>query len=336
MVEARSTPKTLTRLDYVSCLVFGVQEDAQASQARKRAASPHPRGAALSATGPLQYCPAPSAPFAARLEPAPQPEARVEELLQGCGLEEWVAPFARERIDYSTMLELEMSDLVELGMPLGHRKLLLKALRLASSAANQGPPNRALEPPGPQSLESLDPPPQKHLKKIAPRRIFGAAGTEEGGEAQEAQTDVLLHLKHLSLPHTSLGPSSTNDSDAHGWVAGGPGGEAPGETPGEEQTTAEEEQPRSVESAADATLVGGGKGKMSLQEKRVAKKAAEAVKKAAKLATRGDASRHIETPQGSALGRGQEKQATALDAKQQAALDAFSVRQVWSDAVSRC
>jgi hypothetical protein len=54
---------------------------------------------------------------------------------------------------------------------------------------------------------------------------------------------------------------------------------------------------------------------MSLQEKRVAKTAAQAAKKAAKLATRDPASDKAET----------------ADGQQQKALDAFSVRQVSSN-----
>lgn len=70
-----------------------------------------------------------------------------------------------------------------------------------------------------------------------------------------------------------------------------------------------------MEPAADATRVGVRKGKMSLQEKRVAKTAAQAAKKAAKLATRDPASDKAET----------------ADGQQQKALDAFSVRQVSSN-----
>ena len=313
---------------------------------------------------------------AARPERAPQPDGRVEELLRGCGLDEWGQCFARECIDYSAMLELEMSDLVSLGMPLGHRKLLLKAVRLACSASDQAPPadltcsasdqappSHALQPPAPPSPPAQE---DKKKKKKGARRVPGAAGTEQGGQAHAAEVDD-------ALLHTHPGPSPLHTArEAHGWVTGGQGGAggkapygetleeamtsrasledggggragqrvgavgraagavAAGEshsqvagrqrrggaeaqpTGEEEQRTKEEEECTSVEPAADATRVGVRKGKMSLQEKRVAKTAAQAAKKAAKVATCHPASDIAETPH----------------ALQQKALDAFSVRQV--------
>ena len=371
--------KTLPLLNFGSALVCCVhaciQEEPQASKERKGAARP---------------------------ESAPQPDGRVEELLQGCGLDEWGQCFARERIEYAAMLELEMSDLVSLGMPLGHRKLLLKAVRLASSASDQAPPvgltssvgltsavgltssssdqaapSHSLEPPAPPS-----PPAQEEKKKKkAARRVPGAAGTEQGGQARQAHAAEADN----ALLHTPPGPPPPHTArDAHGWVTGGQGGaggEAPhGETPEEvrtsrasledgggcgaglervgavgraagavaagethaqvagethshvagrqrrggaeaqrtaeeEERTTEEEECTSVEPAAVVTRVGVRKGKMSLQEKRVAKTAAQAAKKAAKLATRDPASDNAETAHG----------------QQQKALDAFSVRQVSSN-----
>ena len=37
--------------------------------------------------------------------------------------------FRRERVTWSTLGELEMSDLVELGLPLGSRKVLMRAIQ---------------------------------------------------------------------------------------------------------------------------------------------------------------------------------------------------------------
>jgi hypothetical protein len=245
------------------CAYGCIQEDTQTSKERKGAARP---------------------------ERAAQRDARVEELLQACGLDEWGPCFARERIDYSGMLELEMSDLVSLGMPLGHRKLLLKAVRLASSASEQAPPAHALEHPAPPSLAV-----QKDKKKNkAARRVPGAAGTAQGGQAHQAHSaeadDALLEADEEAQP-----------------------------TAEEEERTPEEEECTSMEAAADGTRVGVRKGRTSLQEKRVAKMAAQAAKKAAKLGTRAPCQ------------NADSDNAETADAKQQKALDAFSVSQVSSN-----
>eukprot|EP00960_Hanusia_phi_P069425 767089-Hanusia_phi.AAC.1 len=60
-------------------------------------------------------------------------DRRVEAMLEGCGLGEWRAVFHKEKITYETMFDLANEDLVELGMALGERKRLLKAVSQARS-----------------------------------------------------------------------------------------------------------------------------------------------------------------------------------------------------------
>ncbi|NIR28793.1 MAG: AAA family ATPase [Gammaproteobacteria bacterium] len=68
--------------------------------------------------------------------------------LEGLGLGEYANLFAEQRIDQEVLRELTDADLKELGIPLGPRKKLLKAIRSASQDAlkSPGPPQAALPP----------------------------------------------------------------------------------------------------------------------------------------------------------------------------------------------
>jgi hypothetical protein len=52
----------------------------------------------------------------------------IAEFLTGLGLERYIAEFAREEIDAETLWHLEDADLREIGLPLGPRKKLLRAI----------------------------------------------------------------------------------------------------------------------------------------------------------------------------------------------------------------
>ena len=51
--------------------------------------------------------------------------------LASVGLRHYADLFAKHEVDYETLLDLEEQDLEKLGIPLGHRKKLLKAIARA-------------------------------------------------------------------------------------------------------------------------------------------------------------------------------------------------------------
>jgi class 3 adenylate cyclase/predicted ATPase len=63
------------------------------------------------------------------------PSGSVADWLTELGLAEYIELFERERLEVSVLPDLNESDLEKLGLPLGHRKRLLKAISALSSAA---------------------------------------------------------------------------------------------------------------------------------------------------------------------------------------------------------
>src|ERR1700686_1928285 len=55
--------------------------------------------------------------------------------LRGLGLEQYEAAFRENEIDGEVLPELTEGDLEKLGIPLGHRKRLLKAIKALGTAA---------------------------------------------------------------------------------------------------------------------------------------------------------------------------------------------------------
>jgi len=281
-----------------------------------------------------------------KAKPVRKCHPRVEELLQACGLEEWVECFGRERIDYEALVELDTSDLVDLGMPLGHRKLLLKQLRLAAAsdqdaaAASEKDDQNAASHPSPSSPLSPSqspaptPPPaglktrqKKETKKAARQARAAAAAAEEVHKVEADHTqDATQEDAHDDARPGSPPRPSAPDADACQGQGQGrhqvqrhqvqPEVEAAAEAgeAGEaaRAETAEEEEGREGAQDGASAGKGKGKGKQSLEERRAAKKAA-------KLALR-SAAADTQTAQGPPPG------AAALEAA--SALDSFSVRQV--------
>jgi class 3 adenylate cyclase len=70
-------------------------------------------------------------------------EIDVPAWLDALGLGGYAATFADQAIDGDTLAELSEHDLAQLGMPLGHRKRLLRAIALLAPA-----PKEAARPPG--------------------------------------------------------------------------------------------------------------------------------------------------------------------------------------------
>ncbi len=95
--------------------------------------------------------------------------------LDGLGLGQYAAAFAKDDIDWDVLAELDEPDLEKLGLSLGHRKKLLKAI---SGLAGEGErsahssPAAAIHPPNPYT--------PKHLAD----RILSTRGVLEGERKQ--------------------------------------------------------------------------------------------------------------------------------------------------------
>src|SRR5271163_3697266 len=66
--------------------------------------------------------------------------------LENIGLGRYAAVFAENDVDFPALLELTESDLKELGLSLGHRKILLKAIAGLANAERAGLPKTPIVP----------------------------------------------------------------------------------------------------------------------------------------------------------------------------------------------
>jgi hypothetical protein len=67
--------------------------------------------------------------------------------LRSLGLQRYEAAFLENEIDWNVLPELEESDLEKIGIPLGPRKLLLKAIRALGPSAPAEPVAPPVAPP---------------------------------------------------------------------------------------------------------------------------------------------------------------------------------------------
>src|SRR5215472_7953176 len=75
--------------------------------------------------------------------------ATIKEWLASLGMSEYSARFAQERIEIDVLSELTDQDLERLGIPLGHRRRMLRAIRERGGAA-PATPQPAMASPAPQ------------------------------------------------------------------------------------------------------------------------------------------------------------------------------------------
>ena len=90
------------------------------------------------------------APTLASFFDRPAQMQSISEWLQALGLDEYVKLFEQNKIDIDILPDLTERDLQDLGLPLGDRKRLLKAL--AASAAPQIPEQSVTAATSPRSL----------------------------------------------------------------------------------------------------------------------------------------------------------------------------------------
>jgi class 3 adenylate cyclase/tetratricopeptide (TPR) repeat protein len=107
--------------------------------------------------------------------------------LRGVGLGQYEATFRESEIDAEVLLELTESDLSQLGVPLGHRKRLLKAI-VALGAAEKPPANAA---PGPRREDAVSPGGERRQLTVMFCDLVGSTALSEKLDPEELRS--LLH-----------------------------------------------------------------------------------------------------------------------------------------------
>ena len=79
-------------------------------------------------------------------EPGTGTEGGLKRWLEGIGLSHYTDLFAQHRLDLDVMADLTESDLVELGLPLGDRKRLQRAMTALFRAETAEKPDAAARP----------------------------------------------------------------------------------------------------------------------------------------------------------------------------------------------
>ncbi|MHC4067596.1 MAG: adenylate/guanylate cyclase domain-containing protein, partial [Planctomycetota bacterium] len=92
--------------------------------------------------------------------------------LDGLGLGQYAAAFAKDDIDWDVLAELDETDLEKLGLSLGHRKKLLKAI---AGLAGEAERSARVSPP-----VVTDRPPNLYTPKHLADRILSSRGLLEG------------------------------------------------------------------------------------------------------------------------------------------------------------
>ena len=93
-------------------------------------------------------------------------EDRAEEvtfLLEQCGLARYAPAFKNDDVDDSCLGTLTPEDLVDLGLPMGPRVRLARAIRERNAAAAAATPSSSSTPPTRAAMPSLPPPPPTPL-----------------------------------------------------------------------------------------------------------------------------------------------------------------------------
>ena len=105
--------------------------------------------------------------------------ARLEDWLHEIGLGEHAAAFAAQHIDFDTVSDLNDADFKELGLSIGHRKLLRRALQ-ALQAAAQGSPA----------------PLERRYMTVAFCDIVGSSALSERFEGEDV-VDLIQHFREV-------------------------------------------------------------------------------------------------------------------------------------------
>ena len=99
--------------------------------------------------------------------------------LRGLGLGQYEATFRESEIDAEVLLELTESDLSQLGVPLGHRKRLLKAI-VALCAANAAP--------GPRREDAVSPGGERRQLTVMFCDLVGSTALSEKLDPEELRS----------------------------------------------------------------------------------------------------------------------------------------------------
>ncbi len=102
--------------------------------------------------------------------------------LDGLGLGQYTAAFAKEDIDWDVLAELDEPDLEKLGLSLGHRKKLLKAI---ADLASEG------ERPAHLSPAAAMHPPKLYTPKHLADRILSSRSMLEARPSSQRPTSLM-------------------------------------------------------------------------------------------------------------------------------------------------
>uniref|UniRef100_A0A0G4GZD4 SAM domain-containing protein n=1 Tax=Chromera velia CCMP2878 TaxID=1169474 RepID=A0A0G4GZD4_9ALVE len=138
-------------------------------------------------------------------------------ILEAAGCVEYRATFDREEVDFEALLLLEESDLKELGLPLGPRKKLLRAIKQLGDAPPQSPSQSlALSP---KLSTALTPSPSPSVpQQQQPESNAGAGGTEEKvkDQAEGTQQSSSACASPATAIRQTIQGEDQNSEVAHG------------------------------------------------------------------------------------------------------------------------
>jgi hypothetical protein len=114
----------------------------------------------------------------------------IAEWLASLGLSEYAERFAENYIDTSVLRDLTDQDLKDLGVPLGHRRKLLRAIVELGSATSTGVP----------SVAAAQPAPQVPLVEPVPQEVAAPAPNAETAQRQPSGAE----RRQLTVPSCDL------------------------------------------------------------------------------------------------------------------------------------
>ncbi len=116
----------------------------------------------------------------------------VDQWLNGVGLGQYEALFREHEIDADVLTDLTEADLEKIGVPLGHRKRLMRAI--GALAASQGPPAAPILP---RAAGEGDRPIARRERGVLTDALWGGGGGERGAPEDERAPSTMLRMVHL-------------------------------------------------------------------------------------------------------------------------------------------
>jgi class 3 adenylate cyclase len=130
--------------------------------------------------------------------------------LRSLGLEEYEAAFRENKVDADVLPELTELDLEKLGVPLGHRKRLLKAIAALRDDASVQPPAITLAPAPPPAAtptgpQIVEPRGERRHVTVMFCDLVGSTSISAGLDAEDWRDLVGSYLDAASAAVTEMG-----------------------------------------------------------------------------------------------------------------------------------